>query len=65
MQTAQGDLVLIGAHTPAPKVFWKGQPVPQVTGLRVVNGVVTLTVPEDPVLAEMQAAGIKIVRGQS
>ena len=65
MQTTQGDLVLIGAHTPTPKVFWKGQPVPQVTGLRVVNGVVTLTVPEDPVLVEMQAAGIKIARGQS
>ena len=63
MQTTQGDLVLIGAHTPTPKAFWKGQPVEQVTGLRVVNGVVTLTAPEDPVLAEMQAAGIKIVRG--
>ena len=32
---------------------------------RKSDGVVTLTVPEDPVLAEMQAAGIKIVRGQS
>jgi hypothetical protein len=65
MQTAQGDLVLIGAHTQTPQIFWKGQQVQQVTGLRVVNGVVTITVPEDPVLAEMQAAGIKIVRGKS
>ena len=63
MQTTQGDLVLIGAHTPTPAIFWKGQQVQQVTGLRVVNGVVTLNVPEDPVLAEMMAAGIKIVRG--
>jgi hypothetical protein len=64
MQTTQGDLVLVGAHTQAPKIFWKGQQVQQVTGLRVVNGIVTITVPEDPVLAEMQAAGIKIVRAQ-
>lgn len=62
MNTVQTDLVIAGAHTPAPVVYWKGQPVPQVAGLRVVNGVVTLTVPEDPTLAEMVAAGIKIVR---
>lgn len=62
MNTVQTDLVITGAHTPEPMIYWKGQPVPQVAGLRVVNGVVTLTIPEDPMLAEMAAAGIKIVR---
>ena len=62
MNTTQGDLVLVGAHTATPAVFWKGQPVPQVAGIRVVNGQVTITVPEDPVLADMMASGIKIVR---
>jgi hypothetical protein len=62
MQTTQTDLVITGAHTAQPGIFWKGQPVQQVTGLRVINGIVTLTIPEDPLLAEMAAAGIKIVR---
>lgn len=62
MNTAQTDLVITGAHTPSPGVFWKGQPVPAFSGLRVVGGVVTLTIHEDPVLAEMKAAGIQIVR---
>lgn len=62
MQTTQTDLVITGAHTAQPGVFWKGQAVPQVAALKVANGVVTLTIPEDPVLAEMAASGIKIVR---
>ena len=62
MQTVQADLVITGAHTPTPSIYWKGQPVQPVTGLKVINGVVTLTIPEDPTLAEMMAAGIKIVR---
>lgn len=62
MQTTQTDFVITGAHTPTPGIFWKGQTVPNVTGIKVVNGVVTLTIPEDPLLAEMAAAGIKIVR---
>lgn len=62
MQTTQADLVITGAHTAQPGVFWKGQPVANIAGLKVINGIVTLTVPEDPVLAEMAANGIKIVR---
>ena len=62
MQTVQSDLTIFGAHTTAPMVYWKGSQVSPVTALKVVNGVVTLTVPEDPVLAEMVAAGFKIVR---
>lgn len=62
MQTAQSDLTILGANTPTPAIYWKGQPVQTVTGLRVVNGIVTLTVPEDPILADMAANGIKIVR---
>ena len=62
MNTVQADLVITGAHTPTPSIYWKGQPVQPVTGLKVVAGVVTLTIPEDPLLAEMAANGIKIVR---
>lgn len=62
METVQTDLVITGAHTASPLVFWKGQPVQNITGLKVYNNVVTLTVPEDPALAELTANGIKIVR---
>lgn len=62
METVQTDLVITGANTASPSVFWKGQPVQNITGLKVYNNVVTLTVPEDPVLAELTANGIKIVR---
>lgn len=62
MQTAQTDLTIVGAHTTTPMVYWKGQPVQNIAGLKVLNNVVTLAVPEDTVLAEMSAAGIKIVR---
>lgn len=62
MQTVQTDLTIVGAHTPTPAVYWKGAAVPNITGLKVVGGVVTLTIPEDPLLAEMAAAGIRIVR---
>ena len=62
MNTVQSDLTIVGAHTPNPVVYWKGAQVSPVTAIRVVNGVVTLTVPNEPALAEMIAAGIKIVR---
>ena len=62
MNTVQTDLTITGAHTPIPVIYWKGQQVSPITALKVVNGVVTLTIPEDPKLAEMLAAGIKIVR---
>jgi hypothetical protein len=67
MNTTQSSLVIVGAHTPECKVFWKGQPVPNVVSLSVDNAQdtqrVVLRVKEDPVLAEMQAAGIVIRRG--
>ena len=66
MNLTQSSLVIVGAHTPECKVFWKGQPVPNVVSLSVDNDHdthrVVLRVKEDPVLAEMQAAGIVIRR---
>lgn len=41
METVQTDLVITGAHTASPLVFWKGQPVQNITGLKVYNNVVT------------------------
>jgi len=65
MEAVQGSLTILNPHAPAPQVFWNGQAVNAI-GVSVVNdgvtGKVTIKVPEDPVLAEMQAAGIKIVR---
>lgn len=62
METTQGSLTIVNAHTSVPVVYWNGSEVSPVIAIKVVNGVVTLTVPEDPVLAEMIATGIKIVR---
>jgi len=62
MQTAHGQLTILNAHTPEPQVFWNGDQVPNIKALAVYNGKVTLTLPEDPVLAEMKAAGIVIKR---
>jgi hypothetical protein len=66
MNTANGNLMILDANTPEPKVFWKGQEIP-VIGVSAMNenGVahVTLKVLEDPAFLEMKAAGIKIVRG--
>jgi len=62
MQFVQSDLTIIGAHTSSPVIYWKGQQVPFVSELKVVGGTVTITVPEDQLLAEMKSAGIKIIR---
>jgi len=62
MQTAQGQLIILNAHTPEPQLFWNGAQVLNIKALAVYNGKVTLTLPEDPVLAEMKAAGIVIKR---
>lgn len=35
IQTAQGNLVLVGLNTDTPSVFWNGAPVEGVTGIRV------------------------------
>jgi hypothetical protein len=44
-------------------VFWKGAKVENLTGIRVVDGKVVLTVTQTPLdllYAEMEAAGVKI-----
>lgn len=65
MNITQSSLVVVGANTPGCKVFWNGREVPFL-GIAVdkdekLNRVV-LTVAEDPLLAEMKAAGIVIRR---
>jgi hypothetical protein len=66
MNTSQASLVIVGANTPDCKVFWKGIPVPGVVGVLADNDHdtqrVVLRVQEDPMLAEMQAAGIIVRR---
>ena len=65
METTQGSLVIVGANTQDCKVFWNGNPIPNV-GVTVDNDSdsnrVVLKVVEDPVLAEMAAAGVVIRR---
>lgn len=66
MQTAQGNLTVLNPHKPDAKVFWNGVEV-VVAAISVNNddtakAKVTLYVAEDPVLAEMKAAGIVIRR---
>ena len=66
MQTLTTDLTVIGVHTPTPQYFWKGVELKDVTAFSATNkaGVakISFTVKEDPVLAEMKAAGITIYR---
>lgn len=66
IQATQGSLVMVGLNTPEAQVFWNGVKVEGIKGIAVANGAglsrVTLTLPEDPILAEMQAAGIVIKR---
>ena len=62
MQTTQGSLVIVGANTAERKVFWNGKEV-QCLGVSVsFDNKVVVKVEEDPLLAEMQAAGIVIRR---
>jgi hypothetical protein len=66
MNISQGSLVMVGLNTTEPKVFWNGQEVPGIVGITASNTSasprVVLNVAEDPLLAEMQAAGIIIRR---
>lgn len=66
MNISQASLVIVGANTPDCKVFWKGTQVPGVVGVSADHDHdthrVVLRVQEDPMLAEMQAAGILIRR---
>jgi hypothetical protein len=65
MQTTQGSLVIVGANTPECKVFWNGQEVENL-GISVNNDVmgnrVVIKIKEDPILTEMQEAGVVIRR---
>lgn len=54
---------MVDLNTPSPSVYWKGQKLEQLSGVRVVDGKVSLTVnptPLDLLYAELEAAGIKI-----
>jgi hypothetical protein len=66
MQATTGSLTLLNAHTAEPQVYWNGAKVEGIKAINVINSAgtskVVLTLPEDPVLAEMQAAGIIIKR---
>lgn len=66
MQTANGSLTIINAHESTPAVFWNGVQVEGITAIKVDNGAglkrVVLTLAENPILVEMQAAGIVIKR---
>ena len=66
MQVTTGQLTILNAHTGTPGVYWNGAQVPNIKAISTsfdgTTGRVTITVPEDPVLAEMKAAGIVIKR---
>ena len=68
MQVANGQLTILNPHTATPQVFWNGTLVPGVRVVSVNNDAdhnynkVSLAVSEDPVIAEMQAAGIAVKR---
>lgn len=66
MNIMQSSLVMVGLNTTEPKVFWNGQEVPGIVGITASNTGTTprvvLNIAEDPLLAEMQAAGVIIRR---
>jgi hypothetical protein len=66
MQITQTSLTMIGLNTNEPQVFWNGAKVEGIVGIAVANDAETqrviLKISEDPLLAEMQAAGITIRR---
>lgn len=63
---AQGSLVIVGANTDTPEVFWNGAKVDGIIGINVDNDAdrrkVVLTVQEVGTLAELKLAGIAIKR---
>lgn len=67
MNTANGNLVLIGLHTKTPQVYWNGQLVEGVKAIKVNNdsliSKVQLVISAEGALAEMAAAGIEIKVG--
>jgi len=62
MNTTQSQLTLLNPHTSTPAVYWNGVQILDVIKINVAGGKVTLTLPEDPILAEMAGAGIVIKR---
>lgn len=63
IESVPGSLVMVDLNTHSPSVYWKGQKLEQLSGVRVVDGKVSLTVnptPLDLLYAELEAAGIKI-----
>ena len=63
IRSAPGALVILDPNTDTPSVFWKGAKIENLTGIRVVDGKVVLTVTQTPLdllYAEMEAAGVKI-----
>lgn len=57
---------MVGLNTKTPQVFWNGVKVDGVLGIAVNSDAaarkVVLRVKEDPVIAEMQAAGVFVRR---
>jgi len=39
LETTKGSLTIVNANLPNPNVFWKGERLPHVKGLMIVNGV--------------------------
>lgn len=67
IETAQGNLVMVGLNTLNPKVFWNGQLVDGIVGVQVNSTEgqkpsVTLKVKEQVNFAEMQSSGVNIRR---
>ena len=65
-QTAKSSLTILNAHTDVPQIFWNGKILEGVKSINIDNSSlkqrVIITLPEDPTIAEMQAAGIIIRR---
>lgn len=60
IESVPGSLVMVDLNTPTPTVFWKGQRLDNLSGVRVVDGKVSLTVdptPLDLLYAELEADG--------
>ncbi len=63
MQAIQGSLMFIGVNTPTPQVFWNGEEVPNVTGIRIdwesdEQRVKLKVSAELPIHAELRLAGL-------
>lgn len=70
MKTAQGNLVVLNAHTQQPEVFWNGQKIDGVERIHINadedGGVVKLVVvgDQDQLYSEMVASGVTVKKGR-